>query len=145
MAKLEKWYALMEETNNGMMEFRRKRRVDRIENSAIMTTTPSSPLASSQTMARKSSPIAARKSSELAPSHKKLSSRKLKGIVKRRKKAAKRKICDGGSSGSSQMSSLLTLRSFLQAFLAEASAISLGLKENVVGVEATKRELEKNS
>lgn len=155
-----------EETDNGMMEFRRKRRADRIETFAIMITTPYSPSVSSQTIAQKSSPIAARsnpcspcisliclppakmlpikESSDLAPSHQNLSSMELKGSVKRWKNVAKRKICDGHSSRSSQKYALLTLSSFLQAFFAEASEISLGLKENIVGVEATHRELKKN-
>ncbi|KAK5786666.1 hypothetical protein PVK06_041306 [Gossypium arboreum] len=74
-----------------------------------------------------------KESGELALIHHNLSSRELKGIVERWKRAVKRKICAGDSSGSSQKSALLTLNSSLQTFLAKASAISLGLKENIVG------------
>lgn len=82
-----------EETGNGRLEFRRKRRPDCTRLSVVTATTSVSPLASSKTLARESSPIATRgispplqppvqelsteDSGELAPSHQNLSTGKL--------------------------------------------------------------------
>ncbi|TYG72513.1 hypothetical protein ES288_D04G026900v1 [Gossypium darwinii] len=56
--------------------------------------------------------------------------------------AAKRHMRAGESSGSSQKSTLSKLSSSLQYLLVEVTVISLGLDENVVGVEANQKELE---
>ncbi|KAH1113935.1 hypothetical protein J1N35_007313 [Gossypium stocksii] len=101
------------ETYSGKIEFCWKRRTNCAGPSALMATTPTFP----------------------------------SGIVKKWKasvlEAAKRKIFASYSSGSSRESALLTHSSLYKLSSLRPFVISLGLEKNIVGVDATQKELEK--
>ncbi|KAH1092396.1 hypothetical protein J1N35_019653 [Gossypium stocksii] len=157
--------------DNGRLESRQKMKTNHVGPSILMTTTPTSPSTSSPSVTHESSSIIACGSSppltylcilyphllpieepsieddgKLLLGHKYLSTRELQSMIDKWKasvlETAKRQMCATESLNGSQKSLLSKLDSSLQAFLAKATVISLGLDESVNRVKANQKELE---